>query len=106
MLFPEFHPPPTHARSRSISTPRWIRFSDASERLQTVNCLMAMMLKAVGMTQLADPEIQGQPYLSGLKRTFRSVVLNFQRQSQCASRPRSSTSHSHDFSRALVNSPV
>jgi hypothetical protein len=54
--------------------------------------LLAMMLNAVGMTQLADPEIQGQPYLSGLKRTFRSVVLNFQRQGQCASRPRSSTS--------------
>jgi hypothetical protein len=27
-----------------------------------------------------------------LKRTLRSVVLNFQRQSQCASRPRSATS--------------
>ena len=36
-----------------------MRFSDSSERLQTVNCLMAMMLKAVGMTQLAEPEIQG-----------------------------------------------
>src|ERR1700730_15051953 len=92
MLFPEFHPPSTHARSRSISTPRWIRFSDASERLQTVNCLMAMMLNAVGITQLADPEIQGQQYLSGLKRTLRSVVLNFHRQNQCPSLPRDSSS--------------
>src|SRR6202163_2368857 len=91
-LFPEFHPPSTHARSRSISTPRWILFSDASDRLQTVNCLIAMTLNAVGMTQLAEPEIQGQPYLSGSKRTLRSAVLNFHRQNQCASRPRSAMS--------------
>src|ERR1700746_1876837 len=87
MLFPEFHPPSTQGRSRSISTPRRIRSSEASERLQTVNCLMAMMLNAVGITQLTDPEIQGQPYLSGLKRTLRSVVLNFHRQNQWPSRP-------------------
>src|ERR1700692_4813337 len=79
-LFPEFHPPSTHSRSRSISTPKWMRFSDSSERLQTVNCSMAMMLKAVGMTQLAEPVTQGQPYLSGSKRTLRSEVLNFHRQ--------------------------
>ena len=91
-LDPEFHPPSTHARSRSISTPKWMRFSDSSERLQTVNCLIAMTLNAVGMTQLAEPEIQGQPYLSGSKRTLRSAVLNFHRQNQCASRPRSAMS--------------
>src|SRR5271163_1020089 len=88
-LFPEFHPPATQARSRSISTPKWMRFSDSSERLQTVNCLMAMMLNAVGMTQLAEPVTQGQPYLSGSNRTLRSEVLNFHRQNQCPSRPRS-----------------
>src|ERR1700726_2514505 len=92
-LFPEFHPPSRHARSRSISTPKWMRFSDSSERLQTVNCLMAMMLKAVGMTQLAEPEIQGQPYLSGAKRTERSAVLNFHRQNQCPSLPLASSSN-------------
>jgi len=42
---------------------QWMRFSDSSERLQTVNCSMAMMLKAVGY-QLAEPVTQGQPYLS------------------------------------------
>jgi hypothetical protein len=41
-------------------------FSDASERLQAVNCLMAMMLKAVGMTQLADPD-PGPSILVGIK---------------------------------------
>jgi len=41
---------------------------------------MAMMLKAVGMTQLAEPVTHGQPYLSGSKRTLRSEVLNFHRQ--------------------------
>src|SRR5580700_6590998 len=81
-LFPEFQPPSTHARSRSIPTPRWIRFSDASKRLQTVICLIAMTLNAVGMTQLAEPEIHGQPYLSGSNRTLRSAVLNFHRQNQ------------------------
>ena len=35
--------------------------------MQAVNCLMAMMLKAVGMTQLAEPEIQGQPILVGIE---------------------------------------
>src|SRR5271167_2112290 len=70
-----------------------MRFSDSSERLQTVNCSMAMMLKAVGMTQLAEPVTQGQPYLSGSNRTLRSEVLNFHRQNQCPSRPRSAYSH-------------
>src|ERR1700693_1392609 len=93
MLFPEFQPPSTHARSRSISTPRWIRCSDASERLQTVNCLMATTLKAVGITQLPVPWLQGQPYLSGSKRTLRSAVLNFHRQNQCPSLPLASSSH-------------
>src|SRR5579871_1398168 len=101
MLFPEFHPPSTHARSRSMSTPRWIRFSDASVRLQTVNCLIAMILKAVGMTQLAEPEIQGQPYLSGSNWTLRSAVLNFHRQNQCPSLPRSSSSHFSALSLAI-----
>jgi hypothetical protein len=86
-LFPEFHPPSTQARSRSISTPIWIRLSDAAERLQTVNCLIAMTLNAVGMTQLAEPEIHGQPYLSGSKRTLRSAILNFHRQNQWPSLP-------------------
>jgi hypothetical protein len=44
-----------------------MRFSDASDRFQAVNCLTGMMLKALGMTQLAEPEIQGQPNLSGSK---------------------------------------
>src|SRR6516225_1076618 len=83
-----------------------MRFSDSSERLQTMNCLIAMMLKAVGMTQLAEPEIQGQPYLSGSKRTLRSEVLNFHRQNQCSSRPRSASSQRSAFSRAATKSPV
>ena len=83
-----------------------MRFSDSSERLQTVNCSMAMMLKAVGMTQLAEPVTQGQPYLSGSKRTLRSEVLNFHRQNQCPSRPRSAYSHRKALSRAAVKSPV
>src|SRR5580704_9583849 len=93
-----------HARSRSISTPRWIRFSDASERLQAVNCLMAMMLKAVGMTQLAVPEIQGQPNLSGSKWTLRSAVLNFHRQNQWPSRPLVLRSQDSPRSRAFDGS--
>src|SRR6266851_77326 len=105
-LFPEFHPPSTHARSRSISTPKWMRFSDSSERLQTVNCSMAMMLKAVGMTQLAEPVTHGQPYLSGSKRTLRSTVLNFHRQNQWPSCPRSSWSQRRALSRELTKSPV
>src|SRR5580693_4440789 len=104
MLFPEFQPPSTHARSRSISTPKWMRFSDSSERLQTVNCLIAMMLKAVGMTQLAEPEIQGQPYLSGSKRTLRSAVLNFHRQNQWPSRPLVLRSQDSPRSRAFDGS--
>src|SRR5580658_197939 len=91
MLFPEFQPPPTHARSRSMSTPRRIRFSAAARRLQTVYCLTATRLKADGITQLTVPGLQGQPYLSGLKRTSRSVILNFQRQNQSPSLPRSRT---------------
>src|SRR6202044_455914 len=89
ILFPEFQPPPLQTRSRSMSTPRRIRFSEDSERLQTVYCLMATRLNAVGITQLPVPELHGHPYLSGLKRTLRSAVLNFQRQNQCASCPRS-----------------
>src|ERR1039458_3504783 len=91
-LFPEFQPPPTQTRSWSISTPSRIRFSDATERLQTVDCLMATTLNAVGITQLVVAGLQGQPYLSGLKRTSLSAVLNFQRQNQWPSRPRSSSS--------------
>src|SRR3984957_17202784 len=105
-LFPEFHPPSTQARSRSISTPKWMRFSDSSERLQTVKCLRAMTLNAVGKAQLAEPEIQGQPYFSGSKRTLRSAVLNFHRQNQCASRPRSAMSQRKPFSRALAKSVI
>jgi outer membrane protein OmpA-like peptidoglycan-associated protein len=60
-LFPEFQPPPTQTRFRSISTPRRIRRSAASIRLQAVNCLMAMTLNAVGITQLAEPGSQGHP---------------------------------------------
>jgi hypothetical protein len=60
-LFPEFQPPPTQTRSRSISTPRRMRLSDNSDRLQAVNCLMATTLNAVGMTQLAEPGSQGHP---------------------------------------------
>src|ERR1700722_5648747 len=83
-----------------------MRFSDSSERLQTVNCSMAMMLNAVGMTQLAEPVTQGQPYLSGSKRTLRSEVLNFHRQNQCPYRPRSAYSHRKAFSQAAAKSPV
>src|SRR5260370_35336412 len=96
-LVPEFRPPSTHARSRSISTPKRIRFSDDAWRLQTVNCLIAMTLNAVGMTQLAEPGVQGQPYLSGSKRTLRSTVLNFHRQNQWPSRPRSASSQRSAF---------
>jgi hypothetical protein len=60
----------------------------------------------VGMTQLAEPVTQGQPYLSGSKRTLRSEVLNFHRQNQCPPRPRSAYSHRKAFSRAAVKSPV
>src|SRR5205807_6123552 len=105
-LFPESHPPSTHARSRSISTPKWMRFSDSSERLQTVNCSMAMMLKAVGMTQLAEPVTHGQPYLSGSKRTLRSAVLNFHRQSQWPSWPLVLRSQDSPRSRAFDGSPT
>jgi hypothetical protein len=38
-----------------------MRSSEISDRLQAVNCLMAMMLNAVGMTQLAEPGSQGHP---------------------------------------------
>jgi len=83
-----------------------MRFSGSSERLQTVNCLMALMLKAVGMTQLAEPEIQGQPYLSGSKRTLRSAVLNFHRQSQWPSWPLVLRSQDSPRSRAFDGSPT
>ena len=87
-----------------VSTPRRIRLSDLSKRLQTVCCLIATKLKAVGITQLAAPGIQGQPYLSGLKRTSRSANLNFQRQNQWLSLPRSRRSQSRALSRALDTS--
>src|ERR1700756_244946 len=93
MLFPEFQPPATPARSRSISPPSRMRFSDASERLRTVNCLMATTLNAVGITQLPAPGHHGHPYLSGLNRTSRSAVLNFHRQNQLPSLRRSDKSH-------------
>jgi hypothetical protein len=38
-----------------------MRPSEVSDRLQAVNCLMAMTLNAVGMIQLAEPGSQGQP---------------------------------------------
>jgi hypothetical protein len=38
-----------------------MRLSEISDRLQAVNCLMAMTLSAVGMTQLAELGIQGHP---------------------------------------------
>src|ERR1035441_10290411 len=65
-----------------------------------------MTLNAVGITQLAEPEIHGQPYLSGSKRTVRSAVLNFHRQNQWPSLPRSPCSHRKAFSRASAKSPV
>src|SRR5260370_24019566 len=65
-----------------------------------------MRLNAVGITQLAEPAIQGQPYLSGSKRTLRSTVLNFHRQNQWPSRPRSASSQRSAFSRAEARSPV
>ena len=58
------------------------------------------------LTQLAEPVTQGQPYLSGSNRTLRSEVLNFHRQNQCPSRPRSAYSHRKAFSREAVKSPV
>jgi hypothetical protein len=59
-LLPAFHPPARHARSRSISTPRDIRLSNASPRLHAVNCFSATRLNVLvapseGAT-LAAPE--------------------------------------------------
>ena len=51
------------------------------------------MDRAVGITQLQVPGIQGHPNLSGLKRTWVSVIRNFQRQSQFDSLPFESSSH-------------
>src|SRR3979409_1174277 len=63
-----------------------------------------MPLNAGGITQLAELEIQGQPYLSGSKRTLRSAVLNFHRQNQWPSRPLVLRSQDSPRSRALDGS--
>src|SRR5271157_5028244 len=47
----------------------------------------ARIANAVGTTQLTASGNQGQPYLSGSKRTWRSVVRNFHFQNQFDSRP-------------------
>src|SRR5215469_4445730 len=93
-----------HARSRSISAPSRIRLSDASERLQTVNCLMATTLNAVGITQLPAPGHHGHPYLSGSNLTLRSAVLNFQRHNQWLSLPRDARSQFNARARASETS--
>src|SRR5271157_67321 len=54
----------------------------------------ARIANAVGTTQLTASGNQGQPYLSGSKRTWRSVVRNFHFQNQFDSRPAKFKSHS------------
>jgi hypothetical protein len=58
------------------------------------------------MTQLAEPEIQGQPYLSGSNRALRSDVLNLHRQNQWASRPLVIRSQDSPLSRVLDGSSI
>src|SRR5215472_4424614 len=67
--FPAFQPPPGHARSSNMSTPRRMRKLTWSVLQQTNPCFRAIIENAVGITQLQVPGIHGQPNLLGSKRT-------------------------------------
>ena len=86
--FPAFQPPLGRARSISISIPSVTRCGarPRSPQLQGT-WFRARIAKLVGTTQLTVSRNQGQPYLSGSKRTWRSVVRNFHFQSQFDSFP-------------------
>src|SRR2546426_2624560 len=77
--FPAFQPPLGQARSISISIPSFTRCGvcPRSPQLQGT-WFRARIAKPVGTTQLTVSGNQGQPYLSGSKRTRRAVVRNFQ----------------------------
>src|SRR6516162_2903768 len=95
MPLPAFHPPPGQTRSSSISTPRSTRNGTCSKPPQEQGSwFSARTANAVGTTQLTVSGNHGQPYLSGSKRTWRSVVRNFHFQNQFDSRPAKFKSHS------------
>src|SRR5664280_652290 len=86
--FPAFQPPPGQARSSNISTPRSTRNGTFSSPPQEQGSwFKARIENAVGTTQLTVSGNQGQPNLSGSKRTWRSAVRNFHFQNQFPSLP-------------------
>src|SRR5262249_31377655 len=92
--FPAFHPPLGHTRSSSMLLPIAMRSSSSGVlfRPWLLDCLRAIRLNAVGMTQLVVANTQLQPYFAGSNWTLLSTVLNFQRQNHFDSRPLASTS--------------
>src|SRR5216684_2976132 len=104
MPLPAFHPPPGQTRSSSIWTPSLIRKLACETPLGGNNCLSASRENEVGTTQLFVSGIQGQPNLSGSKRTCRSVVRNFHFHSQCDSSPAESMSQAKAFNSSGIGS--
>ena len=88
MLLPAFQPPPGHIRSKSMAVPTLIRSLRRCAGTLPVRITFrnAIMLIAVGTTQLVVPGSQLQPYFAGSNLTSLSF-WNFQRQNQFASRP-------------------
>src|ERR1041384_981922 len=89
MLLPAFQPPPGHIRSKSMAVPTLIRSVRrcAGTTPAHITFRNAIMLIAVGTTQLVVRGSQLQPYFAGSNFTSLSTFWNFQRQNQFASRP-------------------
>jgi hypothetical protein len=105
---PAFHPPPGHIRSSSIRMPISRRSSSSAVEWKRClpSCRSAIMLKAVGMTQLVVPDTQLHPYFVGSNFTRLSKVWNFQRQNRLYSRPLALSNHSTPETTTACSRPI